>query len=131
MNGYNNNEFQVDTPEDTFFFFDPNPALEIDNQEYYFEVKLHDLVSQIKDRIDYFITQMKKHPKIQWYSHKIAVLNATKNYLYDNIGIDTLEDYKRVYPKWDKAVGVSNTRNLVNEAILFKNDLDNKNKAEF
>lgn len=83
MNGYNSNEFQVDTPEDTPFFFYTNPVVGVDSQEY-FEIKLHDLVSQIKDRIDYFIKQMRKNPQIQWYSHKIAVLNATKNYLYDN-----------------------------------------------
>jgi hypothetical protein len=123
MNGYNSNEFQVDTPEDTPFFFYTNPVVGVDSQEY-FEIKLHDLVSQIKDRIDYFIKQMRKNPQIQWYSHKIAVLNATKNYLYDNIEIDTLEDYKRVYPKWDKAVGVSNTKNLVIEAMLFKKRLE-------
>lgn len=81
---------------------------------------LQDLVNRIEVEIEHCQNQKRTNPKMTRYEHKIMVLNATKNYISDNIDIDILNAYKQQYPKWDKAFGKSNTKELVDEAFELK-----------
>lgn len=85
-----------------------------------FVLKLQDLISRIETEIDYCNQQKAKYLIMQRFNHKIAVLRAAKNYLCGKIGSETLNEYMRLYPKWEKAFGASNTITLINEAIEFK-----------
>lgn len=81
---------------------------------------LQDLVNRIEDEIEHCQKEKVTNLKMARYEHKIMVLNATKNYLCDNIDIDILNAYKRQYPKWNKGLGKSNTEALVEEACDLK-----------
>ncbi|MDR3503274.1 MAG: hypothetical protein P4L79_11920 [Legionella sp.] len=81
---------------------------------------LQDLVNRIEDEIEHCQKEKVTNPKMTRYEHKIMVLNATKNYLCDNIDIGILNAYKQQYPKWSKALGKSNTEALVEEAVDLK-----------
>lgn len=83
-------------------------------------IQLQDLVNRIENEIEYCKKQKEKYPRVQLYSDKIWVLNATKNYVRGNIGLDILEEYMRIYPKWDKDSETSDTKTLVHEAISLK-----------
>ncbi|WP_392538789.1 hypothetical protein [Legionella sp. 227] len=85
------------------------------------ESQFQSLLNRIEDEITYCKQQKEKRPRFQQYSDQLSVLNATRNYLYDNIGFNILEEYMRIYPKWDKSLQASTTKILINEAIAFKN----------
>ncbi|PWY57564.1 hypothetical protein DGG96_00235 [Legionella qingyii] len=83
-------------------------------------VQLQDLVGRIEAGIAYCKRQKEMYPRIQQYSDKISVLNATKNYVCGNIGLDLLEEYMRIYPKWDKDPEDEDTKALIYEARALK-----------
>ncbi|MCW8408638.1 hypothetical protein OQJ13_06575 [Legionella sp. PATHC035] len=85
------------------------------------ESQFQSLVNRIEDEITYCKQQKEKHPRFQNYSDQISVLNATRNFMYDNIGFNLLEEYMRIYPKWDKSFEASTTKILIHEAIAYKN----------
>jgi hypothetical protein len=81
---------------------------------------LRELAGRIQEEIIHCEQQRQKYPNIERYGHKVTVLNATKNYLCGNIDIDILHAYMDKYPKWNKAFGRSNIKNLVIEALDLK-----------
>ncbi|MBN9227560.1 MULTISPECIES: hypothetical protein [Legionella] len=83
-------------------------------------IQLQALVSRIDEEIIHCKQQKEKYPRMQLYADKVSVLHATKSYLCGNIGFDLLEEYMRVYPKWDKSLEKSNAKTLIHEAIAFK-----------
>jgi hypothetical protein len=85
-------------------------------------IQLQDLVGRIEEGIASCKRQKEMYPRMHQYSDKISVLNATKNYVCGNIGLDLLEEYMRMYPKWDKDPEVADTKALIHEARAFKGD---------
>ncbi len=106
---------------DVSHFVSPKAQQNIEESKRTF-IQLQDLVHRIEEEITHCKKQKEKYPKMQQYSDKILVLNATKNYVYGNIGYDILEEYMRIYPKWNTDSEASDTKALVYEAMVFKSD---------
>ncbi|WP_454782694.1 hypothetical protein [Legionella sp. WA2022007384] len=85
-------------------------------------IQLQDLLSRIEEGIAYCKQQKEMYPRMQQYSDKISVLNAIKNYVCGNIGLDLLDEYLRMYPKWDKDSDVADMTALIHEARVFKDN---------
>ncbi|KTD00223.1 hypothetical protein [Fluoribacter gormanii] len=84
--------------------------------------QLQNLVGRIEAGITFCKRQKERYPRLQQYSDKISVLNAAKNYVCGNIGLDLLEEYMRMYPKWDKDPEEADAEALIHEARAFKGD---------
>ncbi|KTC92450.1 hypothetical protein OQJ18_10510 [Fluoribacter dumoffii] len=106
-------------------FFTSSKNLQKNNPEAEkIEVQLQDLIKRIEDEITCCQKQKEEHPRLQHYSDLLPVLNATRNYLCGNIGLNILEEYMQVYSKWNKPLGFTNTEALISEAIAFKDCSD-------
>ncbi|WP_454785611.1 hypothetical protein [Legionella sp. WA2024007413] len=85
-------------------------------------IRVQALLSRIEEGIAYCKQQKELYPRMQQYADKISVLNAIKNYICGNIGLDLLEEYMMMYPKWDKNPEGVDINKLLQEALTFKGE---------